>query len=531
MRKIVKKFCLISLFIACSTANFICLTSCKNAGDDFTKKLAVEFEENSDEGTDFTLDASGSDSYTTLGHFVVTYGGKQIINNDDLTFEFVCDDKDFDSSIYDIKNSVSVNYAQNIVFQNNATECFSNVTFSVNVWYHLHSDDVQYVHYCDKNFTISSEDFSIVWKNSNLEDLNFSLDDTTKPYISVGYFIPYFNGEVVDPNSVEFSVVYDEKDLELYHLDEIEVIPLENNECHIKLPAPSIETECSFKLNFSIHAEYTSQQGKKYVSNYDGFQVTKKMALPIDAFRIEINQFNKKILYGMSDDYINNHDKYKQYDSIIIPNDIDEIETGAFAQSSLNSNIKYISFEKDSKISVIPYNFIYENNSITDIDFKNATQLESIQNEAFCNASALKNVDFSNCINLAEIHDSAFAHSSLESIDLSSCSNIKFYSFAFYKCLNLVELILPSHVVEIDSYAFSDCIGLRLIIWNQNDTTYTNTNIGSNAFLNIYSDPNEYGVLKSSNLTISSNILSWLQGKDGTGVKGNFPIDNWKSSN
>ncbi|MDE6477072.1 MAG: hypothetical protein K2L48_02660, partial [Mycoplasmoidaceae bacterium] len=80
----------------------------------------------------------------------------------DLTFEFVCDSKDFDSNIYDIKNSVSVNYAQNIVFQNNATECFSNVKFSVNIWYHLHSDDVQYVHYCDKNFTISSENFSIV---------------------------------------------------------------------------------------------------------------------------------------------------------------------------------------------------------------------------------------------------------------------------------------------------------------------------------------------------------------------------------
>ncbi|MDE6477073.1 MAG: leucine-rich repeat domain-containing protein [Mycoplasmoidaceae bacterium] len=222
--------------------------------------------------------------------------------------------------------------------------------------------------------------------------------------------------------------------------------------------------EHSFKLNFAIHAKYTSDQ-HEYTSDYEGFQVTKKLALPINAFKIEINQSNKKILQGMSDDYIKNQDKYAQYDSIVIPNDIDEIEFGAFAESSLDSNIKYISFQKDSKISVIPYNFIHGNDSITDIDFKNVTELKSIQDNAFNNASALKNVDFSNCKNLIEIHDNAFAHSSIESIDLSNCSQIqKFYSFAFYQCLNLVELVLPSQVTEIDTYAFSDCIGLRLII-------------------------------------------------------------------
>lgn len=150
---------------------------------------------------------------------------------------------------------------------------------------------------------------------------------------------------------------------------------------------------------------------------------------------------------------------------------------------NVKATLKSITFP--STMKNIPINICY--------DFKNLETIilpegiEEIESWAFGNCSNLKNVSlpstiktlhsssFANCISLTEIklpnklelvkggyESGAFCGSGLTSIDLSN-TEAKFESYAFYNCKNLKTVVLNKNTKEIPDYMFAYCSSLSNI--------------------------------------------------------------------
>ncbi len=109
-------------------------------------------------------------------------------------------------------------------------------------------------------------------------------------------------------------------------------------------------------------------------------------------------------------------------------------------------------------------------NSLESIDLSGCTNLELIDIEVFA-ASSIERINLSGCINLNTISISAFETCvNLKSIDLSGCTNLtKIDMNAFYYCSGLESLDLSgcTTLTSIGSFAFFSCDSLTTVTLNE----------------------------------------------------------------
>ena len=197
---------------------------------------------------------------------------------------------------------------------------------------------------------------------------------------------------------------------------------------------------------------------------------------------------------------------YNQFTSITIPNSITKIGSYAFS-----SNYNLTSVDIPSSVTSIASSLFYYCNSLTNVNIPNS--VTSIESYAFELCSGLTSITIPNSIN--HIGDGAFLYSGLTSISIPD-SVVSIGSQAFNGCSNLVSIsvttgnsiysssdgilynknkttileypggkegafVIPNGVINIEAFAFSDCINLIEI-------TIPNsvTNIGVSAFLRCY---------------------------------------------
>lgn len=153
------------------------------------------------------------------------------------------------------------------------------------------------------------------------------------------------------------------------------------------------------------------------------------------------------------------------------------IATNIYSSYDLNS--VYIS--KNVK-TIAPHTF--NGQRLYEVEFEENSTLESLGAYSF-NNSSLHNIDLSNCTSLTSIGSHAFANNPLEVVDLRFYINLTSIEYrAFYNCIEIKSVYLPSNLITIESYAFDNCFQLAYI--NLSDCTNLTT-IGSNAFENCIS--------------------------------------------
>lgn len=146
--------------------------------------------------------------------------------------------------------------------------------------------------------------------------------------------------------------------------------------------------------------------------------------------------------------------------SIMIPQNVEEIEPGAF----YNSGLKSVTFEEGCKIELLSGWTATTYSSFTGgtIEYRvgafSSTKLEriaipenvvEIQDAAFANCTQLKAIDFSSATSLIKIggcYDDPTQNSIVRG--------------AFYSCTGLKSLLIPPSVEEIQAGAFAQCTGL-----------------------------------------------------------------------
>ena len=144
----------------------------------------------------------------------------------------------------------------------------------------------------------------------------------------------------------------------------------------------------------------------------------------------------------------------------------------------------------------------------------------------FYGCSSLKTINLSICKNLETIGDVVFSDcSSLESISLPN--SLKTFEYGVFRsCASLLTISFPSSLTTINDATFAGCRSLQMITWDA--PNLENVSILGSAFYDI----SKTGKVKSTSTSISSiDLLNWLQGKDGTGIKGSFPNQGWDPIN
>lgn len=156
------------------------------------------------------------------------------------------------------------------------------------------------------------------------------------------------------------------------------------------------------------------------------------------------------------------------------------IGRGAFCRDPLLEGLDFVGCLQLEEIG--DYAF-YACSKISSIEFPPiAGSLKRIGQAAFYNCGELKALDLSKQNGLEYIGQSAFSGcASMETLKFSekptAGTTLTFGAGAFYQCLKLKEIVLPSSVKAISEYAFIACKSLTSITFGENVES-----IGDNAF-------------------------------------------------
>ena len=181
----------------------------------------------------------------------------------------------------------------------------------------------------------------------------------------------------------------------------------------------------------------------------------------------------------------------------------------------LNTKLKFVDFSGCTDLEIID-DFIFDGtSSLESVDFSGCISLETIGEHAFGGNYNLKTFNFSGCTNLtlsedldAEIffpHSLFFYAAGLQTVDFSGCTSmtsiptrlfqdkkmletvllpeglLDIKDYAFYNCVNIKTLEIPSSVTTIGRWAFTGMEGLEEFTMNasgdfmvDNDALYSN---------------------------------------------------------
>lgn len=153
--------------------------------------------------------------------------------------------------------------------------------------------------------------------------------------------------------------------------------------------------------------------------------------------------------------------QYPMKDTIILPNTIKTLGSGAFRES------KIYRIEIPESVSTIPYSFCRDCPELNIV----TTRASRIESHAFVDCSKLRTLEISN---LAEIGEYAFAFTAIEDLSIHGTLTA-IGEYAFYGCGKLETLNMPNSVREIKDGAFGNCDALRQVRFfaNKNFPTLT----------------------------------------------------------
>lgn len=212
---------------------------------------------------------------------------------------------------------------------------------------------------------------------------------------------------------------------------------------------------------------------------------------------------------------IGNSAFYKnEFTSAIIPDSVTSIGTNAFAECYLLKNVTL-----SNGMTSISDGTFCNCNVLSSISLPN--NLKTIGAQAFFQCERLNNLSLPST--LEKIGEMAFLKcSSLSSLNFSdSLKTIDKNCFSY--CTNLESISFPSKMETIGDSAFLSCTNLKKIEC-RNITEQLKITVNTNAFNKICATGN----VSATPANLSEYFLKWLQGRDGTSVKGNFPTTGWE---
>lgn len=198
--------------------------------------------------------------------------------------------------------------------------------------------------------------------------------------------------------------------------------------------------------------------------------------------------------------YINNNGTYQLIDHLIIPSDVNKINTYAFKGcSSLKSveiNENVILIETDSFLACDSLESVDINgvNRVEDafsgcenlISFTLTGAVSDAKGLRLSGCTSLSNVNIADDIELGK--QVFYGCSSLEKIILPSCMT-EIGDTMFFGCTNLESITIFDSVTLIDKSAFEDCISLKYVFFSGSEQEWDNIeirNLGNKCLLNAY---------------------------------------------
>ena len=160
-------------------------------------------------------------------------------------------------------------------------------------------------------------------------------------------------------------------------------------------------------------------------------------------------------------------------EEIVIPSEVTEIESFAFADSNALKTVKI-----PSKVSYIGQQAFRFCKSLSNID---VPKLNSLSYQAFYYCTSLQSIDLSGCT-LKNIYRSTFDHcTSLEIIILPD--SVEYIDKgAFFNCSALKSIQLPSNITTINKDAFAFCESLTNIMFQGTTAAWAEVTLGPAAF-------------------------------------------------
>lgn len=215
-------------------------------------------------------------------------------------------------------------------------------------------------------------------------------------------------------------------------------------------------------------------------------------------------------LIGFKSDF---PEDYSSYDTLLIPKEVITIDVSSFKNKPLNSNVKFLAFEKESKLNKLVLNRIVFAN-IIDINISNCINLYEISDGQFLSMSLLQKVSLPRTIQ--KIYANAFKYcTSLKLVNLSECTQLQHIGEnAFYSCKSLSNLYIPRNVNNIGAKAFYDCFNLNLNnvqIDSENDYYGRATNTGDNSFILVKKDENKECLYSLENTAVGCLMLGKIE--------------------
>ncbi len=204
---------------------------------------------------------------------------------------------------------------------------------------------------------------------------------------------------------------------------------------------------------------------------------------------------------------------YSSYDTLLIPKEVITINVSSFKNKPLNSNIKFLAFEKESKLNKFVLNrTVFAN--IIDIDISNCINLYEISNGQFLSMSLLQKISLPRTIQ--QIYANAFKNcTSLKLVNLSECTQLQHIGEnAFYSCKSLSNLYIPRNVNNIGAKAFYDCFNLNVnnvSIDSKNNYYGRATNTGDNSFILVKKDENKKCLYSLQNTAVGCLMLGKIE--------------------
>lgn len=216
---------------------------------------------------------------------------------------------------------------------------------------------------------------------------------------------------------------------------------------------------------------------KSFDTNGDGELSMEEAAAVTDLSKMTLTKktfksFNELKYFTSIKTIPNNYFKGIPIRSIILPENISKIKSGAFENCTFlteivitANQIEYQAFKNCTSLESV----IFADNvtSVGQRAFEGCSRIAEITIPE--NIKELKSEAFAGCQGLASIR-----------IDENSISTIPYGCFE--KCISLDDVVLPESITEIQFTAFSDCTGLTDFTINRDDIT-----IGNNAFRNCIS--------------------------------------------
>ncbi len=205
---------------------------------------------------------------------------------------------------------------------------------------------------------------------------------------------------------------------------------------------------------------------------------------------------------------------------VIIPNNV--IKIGAYA------------FKKEIKTVIIPSSVI----EIENYAFYDCTELKSINFLENSSLVLIGDLAFYKCINLTEI----VIPSSVTAIGrdaFSNCNNLKNVIFAngsnlstigyqaFYNCMSIESIVIPESVTNIDSRAFSACINLKSIfVKSQTPPTIANDSFRTDLDVNFFVPSSSFEVYLEANVwkNLTNMYPEEIINENGFAIKDNVLI-------